>query len=270
MPADHPDSAPHVTEQANRVRVTRAEIVAGLRDLGLPAGAMVQVHSSLGQLGYVEGGAEAVVDALLETIGPSGTVMVPTFNHGKADVYDPATTPSISGAVTEALRKRPGARRSMHPTHPYAAIGPDAEWLVAGHLEVETFDRASPLGKLADRGGYVLLLGVGMRANTAAHIGESMARVPCIGFNLFPRRVRMDDGRVTPAWSVVWRDGPCRIEWDPLEARMRERGLIRTGTIGEGEAHLMRAADVVATSYEMTFALCPGCPTRPDWASLET
>ena len=252
----------------HKTRVTRADIAGGVRTLGLPEGALVQVHSSLSQLGYVEGGAGAVVDALLETVGPRGTVMVPTFNHGKADIYDPRTTPSVSGAVTEALRKRPDACRSIHPTHPYAAIGPDAEWLVEGHLEVETFDPKSPLGKLATRGGYVLLLGVGMRANTAAHIGESMAHVHCIGFNRFPRRVRLDDGRVIPAWSVVWRDGPCLIEWQPLEDRMRSRGQIRSGRIGLGEAHLMLARDVVDTAHEMTFELCPACPTRPDWASL--
>src|SRR5438045_1885785 len=85
------------------------------------------------------------------------------------------------------------------------------EELVAGHLDVETFVRRSPLGKLADLGGFVLLLGVRMRANTAAHIGETLARVHCIGFNQYPRKVRLDDGCVIPAWSVVWRDGPCLI-----------------------------------------------------------
>src|SRR4028119_13893 len=129
---------------------------------------MLQVHSPLGRLGYVEGGAETVVDALREVVGPEGTVMVPTFNHGGADIYDPRTTPSTNGGVTEALRRRPEAHRSLHPTHPYAAIAKHAEEIVAGHLEVDTFSRRSPLGKLADRGGFVLLLGVGMRANTAA------------------------------------------------------------------------------------------------------
>jgi aminoglycoside N3'-acetyltransferase len=133
---------------------------------------------------------------------------------------------------------------------------------------VETFDRKSPLGKLAESGGYVLLLGIGMRANTAAHIGEALAHVPCIGFNRFPRRVRIEDGRVIPAWSVVWRNGPCRIEWQALEERMRVQGQIRSGQIGSGEAHLMRARDVIDTAYQMTFELCPACPTRPDWSSL--
>jgi aminoglycoside 3-N-acetyltransferase len=250
-------------DPAGKTRVTRADLMAGLGALGIGRGWLLQVHSSLSRLGYVEGGAETVVDALLEAVGPEGTVMAPTFNHGAAEIYDPRETPSVNGAVTEALRRRPEAHRSLHPTHPYAAIGRHAEELVAGNLEVETFDRRSPLGKLADMGGSVLLLGVGMRANTAAHIGETMARVHCIGFNQDPRRVRFEDGRIIPAWSVVWRDGPCLIEWDPLEARMRSRGLIRDGRIGDAEVHLMRALDVIDVTYEMTQELCPRCPTMP-------
>jgi aminoglycoside 3-N-acetyltransferase len=252
-------------DPTGKTRVTRADLIAGLRAIGIEPGGIVQVHSSLSRLGYVEGGAETVVDALLETVAPTGTVMVPTFNHGAADIYDPRATPSVSGAVTEALRLRPEARRSDHPTHPYAAIGPHAESLVAGHLEVETFDRRSPLGKLADLGGHVLLLGVRMNANTAAHIGESMAHVHCIGFNLDPRRVRLDDGRVIPAWSAIWRDGPCLIEWEPLEKRMRSRGMIRDGRIGDARVHLMKALDVIEVTYEMTQEICPSCPTMPRW-----
>ena len=250
-------------DATGKTRVTHADIVTGLRELGIGTGWLLQVHSSLSSLGFVEGGAGTVVDALLEVVGPEGTVMMPTFNHGGADIYDPRTTPSTNGAVTEALRRRPSARRSMHPTHPYAAIGRQAEELIAGHREVLTFDRRSPLGKLADRGGYVLLLGVGMRANTAAHIGETMARVHCLGFNQFPRRVRLEDGQVIAAWGDIWRDGPCRIEWDPLETRMRTRNLIRDGRIGNGAVHLMKALDVIDMTYEMTQELCSDCPTMP-------
>jgi len=243
--------------------VTARDIVNGLRKMGIRRGDLLQVHSSLSSFGYVEGGAEAVMDALLEAVGPEGTVMVPTFNHGRAEIFDVHTTPSTNGAITEALRKRPEARRSIHPTHPYAAIGRDAEELVAGHLHIRTFDRKSPLGKLADKGGTVLLLGVGMNVNTAAHIGETMAEVHCLGFRKFERRVRVESGQVIRAWSTVWRDGPCRIEWDPLEERMRARKQIRDGRIGEAEVHTMKVLDVIETTFEMTQELCPDCPTQP-------
>jgi hypothetical protein len=101
-----------------------------------------------------------------------------------------------------------------------------------------------------------------MSANTAAHIGETMARVPCIGYGRLQRKVRLPDGCVIPATSVTWRDGPCLIEWEPLEQQMRAAGLIRDGQVGEGELRLMKAKDVIDTAYRMTFEYCPLCPTR--------
>lgn len=250
-------------DPAGKTRVTGQVIVRGLRDLGIGPGALIQVHSSLSALGYVEGGAETVVDALLEAVAPGGTVMVPTFNHGQADVFDVHTTPSINGAVTEAFRKRPEARRSVHPTHPYAAIGPLADWLTCEHLDLLTFDVRSPLGKLAARGGLVVLLGVGMRANTAAHIGETIARVPCIGYREHERKILAEDGSIQTAWSVLWRDGPCLLEWDPLERAMRSEGMIRDGRIGDGEVMVMKAQYVVDTALALTQTICPRCSTRP-------
>ena len=254
-------------DSTGKTSVTRADIVAAILSVGVRPGDLLQVHSSLSRLGYVEGGAETVVDALVEVVGPEGTVMVPTFNHGHVEIFEPAETPSKNGAITEALRKRPDARRSLHPTHAYSAIGPCAEFLTAGHLEVETFDPRSPLGKLAELGGWVLMLGIGMEACTAAHIGETMARVPCIGYGRLLRQVRLPDGSMIPATSVTWRDGPCRIEWDPLERRMSSAGLIRYGRVGEGELRLMKAKDVIETVFAMTAQVCPACPTRAmaDW-----
>lgn len=250
-------------DPAGRPIVTREDLLAGLRAIGIQPGHLLQVHSSLSALGHVAGGAETVVDALLEAVAPGGTVMVPTFNHGTVEIFDVHTSPSINGAITEALRKRPEACRSVHPTHPYAAIGPLAEELTRGHLELLTFDRRSPLGKLADLGGDVLLLGVGMDRCTAAHIGEVMARVPCLGYRQFKRKLLGEDGVVREADSVLWRDGPCRIEWEPLESTMRERGMIRDGAIGAARVMRMKALDVVETAYELTAVLCPGCPARP-------
>jgi aminoglycoside 3-N-acetyltransferase len=252
-----------VYDPVGKTVVSPAMIVCGLRELGLCEGELLQVHSSLSAFGYVEGGAEAVVDALLEVVGPSGTVMVPTFNHGRVEVFDVRTTPSYNGAITEALRKRPQAHRSVHPTHPYAAIGPLAEELTREHLGLLTFDRRSPLGKLADMGGKVLLLGVGMDRNTAAHLGETMARVHCLGYRQFPRKILAPDGSVQEAWSVLWRNGPCKIEWAPLESAMRARDMIIDGRIGDAPVHLMKAKDVIDTAFALTRVYCPRCETKP-------
>jgi len=252
-----------MAEVKRKTTVTRTDIVEGLRRLGVKEGDLLQVHSSLSSFGYVVGGADAVVDALLEVVGREGTVMVPTFNHGRAEIFDPRETPSVNGIITEALRKRPEAKRSIHPTHPYAAIGKHAEYLTAEHLELRTFDINSPLGKLAKLGGYVLFLGAPFSTNTAAHIGETMANVPCLGYRKFPRKVRLPDGRIISAWSVLWREDKCPIEWEPLESEMRSRNMIRDGKIGEAHIMLMKAMDVIQTTFELTKKFCPNCNIKP-------
>jgi len=249
-------------DPTDKPTVTQPGLVAGLRDLGLATGDLVQVHSSLSAFGHVAGGADTVVDALLEAVGPAGTVMVPTFNHGAADLFDLRTTLSVNGAITEALRRRPEAHRSLHPTHPLAAIGPLAALLTRDHPAAGTFGLTSPLGKLAAMGGQVLLLGVGMNANTMAHLGETLYGVPCF-IEGWPRQMLDPLGHVVPAVGLYWRNGPCRVEWEALEEALRARSLIRDGRIGLAETHLMPAAPVLGATVRLCQQLCPTCPTRP-------
>jgi len=245
-----------------RPMVNQTDIVSGFRALGLVEGDLVQVHSSLSSFGHVEGGADTVIDALLETVGPDGTVMVPTFNHGAEELFDIRTSPSINGAITNALRLRPEAYRSLHPTHPTAAIGPLAELLTRDHIPAGTFGLASPLGKLAAMGGKILLLGVGMDTNTMTHIGETVYGVPCF-IEGWPRRMIDGLGHVARPQGLYRRNGPCRVEWEPLEAYLRERGQIADGQIGSAKVQLMLGAHVLGASVRLCQALCPSCPTRP-------
>ena len=242
--------------------VTCEEIANGLHALGVQPGDLVQVHSSLSAFGRVENGAETVVDALLQAVGPEGTVMVPTFNHGAEELFDLHTSPSTNGAVTNALRLRPEAYRSLHPTHPTAALGPLAELLTRDHLPAGTFGLTSPLGKLAAMGGKVLLLGVGMNTNTMAHIGETVYGVPCF-IEGWPRRYVDGEGHTRRSQGLYWRGGPCRVEWEALEAYLRDRGQIADGRIGEAAVHLMLGAHVLGATVRLCQQHCPTCPTRP-------
>lgn len=258
-------------DAAGRSCVAKKDIVAGFRALGLEPGGMLQVHSSLSSLGYVEGGADAVVDALLEALGPSGTLMVPTFNHQSREafdddheIFDLEVTRSVNGAITEAARLRPDAHRSLQPTHPYAAIGPKAEWLTSGHLEVKTFAVDSPLGKLVSHGGQIMMLGVGMNSCTAAHVAETRAGARCMGYRELVRKLRLPGGEVIDARTVLWRgEGKCRVEWQPIEAAMRQHGLIRDRLIGDAHVMLFDGAAMVDTTFRLCLERCPTCPVRP-------
>ena len=114
------------------VSVSRSDITSGLKQVGLACGSKVLVHSSLSSFGYVEGGADTVIDALVETVGSGGTVLVPTLTGNETlsaanpPEFDPQHTRCWTGLVPETFRKRPNAVRSIHPTHSVSAIGADA------------------------------------------------------------------------------------------------------------------------------------------------
>ena len=102
--------------------VSRSEIRDGLLSMGIEPGAVVLVHSSLSAFGYVDGGADAVIDALLEALGPSGTLVMPTFTWGafhaqKRVEFDVRNTPCETGRIPETFRMRPGVLRDVHVCH---------------------------------------------------------------------------------------------------------------------------------------------------------
>jgi len=169
---------------------------ADLRELGLTPGETALVHSSLSAIGWVAGGAPAVVDALLGAVTASGTIAVPTHStqlsdptswenppvpddwiediKAEAAPYRPAVTPTRGvGAIPECLRQYPGARRSRHPTTSFAAWGADAEAVTAGHAYDSPMGEDSPLARLYDFDALIVRIGVD--ANTSLHLAEYRA-----------------------------------------------------------------------------------------------
>ena len=170
-----------------RSTVTRAGVAAGLGRLGLGAGETVFFHSSLRSLGYVVGGADAVIDGFRDAVGPAGTVVVPTFTLlGRVGPfgswYDHQRSPSTVGAITETLRRRPEAIRSFHPIHSVAALGRRAVEVTAGHRHARgrvspwcdaAFAGGSPFDLLARWDAWYVLLGAGMNVQTIMHYAET-------------------------------------------------------------------------------------------------
>ncbi len=217
-----------------------------LRSLGLAAGDRVVAHSSLRAVGPVEGGADAIVAALLEVVGPDGLIVAPAFTYDTAR-FDPATEPGRTGALAEAVRLSPGAVRSLHPTHSVAALGAGAAELCAGHELLAATDVDSPLDRLARSGGYVLLLGVGHVANTTVHVGEFRAPAPYLSIPFSPDWPRVHE--------IVTAGGSVKVEYDRfpgcsrafavVERGLRERSAIRDGFVGRASAQLVRGEDVI-------------------------
>ena len=181
--------------------LTVTSLTEQLRACGLAEGQTVLAHVAMSRIGWIVGGAEALIQALLAAVGASGTIMMPAHSSDNTDpsewqnppvpeawwqtvrddrpAYDPRTTPTRGLGVTpELFRTWPGAQRSPHPAFSHAAIGPNAALLTAEHaLEQDTGDD-SPLGKLYAVDGHVLLLGVDHFNNSSLHLAEFRATYP--------------------------------------------------------------------------------------------
>ncbi len=235
--------------------VTKTDVVNGSRSLGLRPGHNVLVHSSLRSLGYVEGGAEAVIDALIEAVSPGGTVLVPTLTGSEAlspanpPIFDPMNTPCWTGRIPETFRRRPDAIRSLHPTHSVAAIGPAAAALTQDHVNsVTPCDELSPYGKLAQReDGYILFIGVTHEVNTTLHHVEEIAGVDYHMQTEFARAVIVVDGKEIHRHILLHRYGTPR-NFSAIEPILEERGIQTRGNIGQAEVRLVHAKRMVETT----------------------
>ena len=165
------------------VNETTREFAEGLRALGVAEGGVLLVHSSLRSFGPIEGGAETVIEGLLDAVGPSGTLLMPALSYltvtEQAPRFDPISTPSCVGALPEYFRRRAGTLRSAHPTHSVCGIGPLAGELLGSHVQDDTpCGAGSPFRLLREAGGQILFLGCGLPPNTSMHGVEELTEPP--------------------------------------------------------------------------------------------
>ncbi|WP_329115612.1 aminoglycoside N(3)-acetyltransferase [Streptomyces sp. NBC_01465] len=242
---------------------TRATLASDLRALGVEPGETLLVHSSLSSLGWVCGGRVAVVQALLDALGPDGTLVVPAHTGDNSDpkdwgnppvpeewwpavreatpAYDPLTTPTSGiGVIPEAVRSWPGALRSAHPQTSFAAVGPAAAVLTAGHAQDCMLGERSPLARLEKADARVLLLGAGFDSCTAFHLAEYRIPSPVAENG---RAVMTPQGR---RWVTVRETSVSSDRFDELGADYeRDRPVVR-GTVGAATVRLFPLADAVA------------------------
>ncbi len=246
--------------------IGRRQLVRDLRRLGVTPGMDLMVHSSLSAVGFVEGGAETVVDALLQAVGKRGTLLAPSFNHRAAEVFNPLTTPTTNGAIPDALWRRTQAERSMHPTHAVAALGPRASYYCQGHLEAGIWAPDSPIGKLVADGGYILALGTTHDTSTAYHVAEMSVPCGCIESFAIPDRIVREDGTVAEVLGLAFRSGPCPVPTHKLDSTLDRRKLQRRGQVGQAECALVKAHDLWQVRRQHLRRVCPTCTVKPQAA----
>lgn len=234
---------------------TRLSLGADLTALGLQPGMTVLVHSSLSSLGWTCGGAVAVIQALLDVLTPQGTLVMPAHSslsdpafwehppvpaawwpviRDHMPAYDPLLTPTWGmGQVAELFRTWPGVLRSDHPADSFAAWGREAPVITSGHSLEFGLGEASPLARIYDLDGWVLLLGVGYDNNTSFHLAEH--RAPGLKQMTQAAPITVDGRRVWKSYSTADYsvDGFAEIG-EALE----KTGAVHLGKVGSATARL--------------------------------
>lgn len=246
--------------------ITVERLVRDLRNLGVEPGMTLLAHSSLSRIGFVCGNAQAVVLALQEVLGADGTLMMPTMSSEWSDpapweapavpeswwpvirehwpAWDPALSPTREmGVIADCFRQQSDVVRSHHPVCSFSAHGPNALNLTEDHELSEDMGERSPLGRLNELDGHVLLLGVNHANNSSLHLAEYRA--------IYKNKHDLKQG--TPLFINGKRQW---VKYETLDLDYEDFGKIgqafedqtdhtTTGHIGLAESRLMRQRPLV-------------------------
>lgn len=239
--------------------VTKVQLIQALKAHGLGPGMIVEVHSSLSSFGFVVGGAETVVDALIDVLGYTGTLLMPLQTSGNSEptywrnppiashlvqqvrettpVFDKKGSETRGmGAVVENFRRRDGIVVSSHPSCSYAAWGKYAKLLCNRHSLHFSLSEESPTARLTELKGYVLLLGCGYDRCTVMHLAEY--RTDCRPILVQGSAVEIEGQRIWKKYLDIDVDSKL---FEKIGKQMEEKKYVVSFTIGNAACRLFRA-----------------------------
>lgn len=254
-------------EEVQGKLITVQTLAEDFRRLGVQAGMTLLVHSSFKSLGeWVAGGPVAVILALEEVLGEEGTLVMPTHSGDLSDpagwsnppvpqewwqsireqmpVFDPDLTLLRGmGVIPDCFRKQKGVQRSSHPLSSFAAWGKYRDEIINGHGLAHSLGEDSPLARIYELEGRILLLGVGNLNNTSLHLAECRASFAGKKEGIAGAPMMLEGSR---QW-VEFKEQ----EWDSddfvqlAEQFQEETGLITYGHIAAAPAQLIPQREIV-------------------------
>lgn len=252
--------------------ITGEIIISDLKRLGLNPGDTVIFHSSLSSIGHVAGGADTVIDGILNVLGMKGTLLMPSFAAGsehellrKGLIFDLKTSNSQMGIITETFRKRKGVIRSLNPSHCVAGFGTSAQRILSGHEKCNvSVGRNTPFEKLVRMGGKILLLGVTHENNTILHYLENTNGAPTLSRELFNPVVIDMDGHTHVVPTYPHMPGLKR-RYQRVENILLDAGIQKNDKIGNAVSRILDArgmADIVGKEIHRNplYLIEPFCP----------
>lgn len=235
---------------------TPEDLKCALRQLGLAPGDVLMVHSAFDRFVGFRGGPLEVVRALQETVGPEGTLLMPTtpFRRSAIEyalndpIFDARHTASQMGLITEIFRRSRGVVRSNHPTHSVAAWGRHADAMISGHERGDTpCGKCSPYARLLDCDGKILLAGVADHTMTFGYVlVEALASrlaFPVLTRQAYPLRWRDEDGTVRLAHVRLF-SPQLDHDIEPLVRELKGRRQWHERRVGRLRLVLLLARDI--------------------------
>ena len=240
---------------------SKSSLKTQLKKLGIKSGDSLMIHSSLKSMGWIAGGAQAVVEALMETATAEGTIIMPSQSADNSDpVYWmeppipenwhqplreqlPAFNPHLTalrgmGKIAECFHRHPSTVRSLHPAHSFMAWGRHAEEWMSDHPVEDSFGASSPLGKMMKADVKILFIGVGFDSCTALHYAEFMQENPTTS---------PQGAAVLVNGERVWQKFDC-VDMDSdrfPELAKAYPGEISTGNLGQAEVRIVEMRPLV-------------------------
>ncbi len=242
-----------MTDCAELPALNQDEIEEGLRGLGLTRGMAVEVHSSLSKFGRVTGGAETILNALMNIVGEEGTLVMSAYPltlplpltdedkargiQAKVRFLPPDTTERTGmGIIVDTFRHWPGVITGPG-FHRVCVWGRDAELHKDGYQY------------LLDHGGWTLLLGVDIHRCSSMHCAEAKVGLPQAVLDLSAPGDEILKDYPPDQWYVET-GTPPRDAWGAIQAEADRRGWIHHRQIGASPCMLFKTADVVGLYAE--------------------
>ena len=256
--------------EASQFPNTISSLKHDFKALGIKPGLTIIMHSSLSEIGWTVGGPVAVIDALMQVLTEEGTLIMPTFSGSNTEpsywenppvpedwweiirkempAYHPEITPTRGvGTIADTFRRYPGVLRSNHPISSFAAWGKYAEFITFNHALLADLGEDSPLSRIYELNGYILLLGVTHENNSSLHLAEYRSEYP-------NKHRRLNGSAMLVNNKREW------VQWDELELNsddFKQLGIdfeseinYRPSKVGLAKARLLSQREMVDFAIE--------------------
>ena len=232
--------------------------------LGVKPGAIIIMHSSLSKIGWTVGGLVTVIRAIMQTITPEGTLVMPTFTGANSEpskwqhpsvpeswwdlirkempAFEPQITPTRGiGKIVESFRNWPGVLRSNHPMSSFAAWGKNAKFIIENHELIDDLGEGSPISRLYELDGQILLIGVTHENNTSIHLAEYRSAFPGKRKTITGSAMMVNNQQKWVEWeelelnsddfAQLGKDFESKINYKPGKIGMAESRLVSVRTM---------------------------------------